>query len=264
MRQVWSAGVGPMQRSLSSVQWGRHVRPLTIAVAVLICLGVIASTEYGVPHSESWRGAIFVLIGILATLWVAGTAQMVQEEIRDFLMERVNSRSQRTVAVIELCNCAVHEFRAVTFLPAVGVRDEPEHGPGEYLHAVEDALSRGVRVTLVSVSCDEAKAYCEGKDFGDDSCDALGWIGGRLTELSERFEETLDWITVPGEAITVNVCHNESAALMYHMGLECDDGDGFRSTDARILSVAKGGFSRYEEYHRAPGKSGLEAVAASL
>lgn len=229
---------------------GSHLMTVTVAFAVA---GVVAAmTHWQIPPGSSWRNTIFVVIGVLATLWVADIAYTVQREIRDFLMERVNSRPQRTNAVIELCRCATHEFRAVTFLPAVGVRDDPAVAPGVYLRAVEEALAapRNVKVTLVSVSCADARAYCEEKEFSDASIEALDWIENRLTELRERFPDQLTWITVPGEAITVNVCHNESTALMYHMGLKKDDGDGFRSTDARILAVAKGGFSRYAKYNQ--------------
>ncbi len=223
---------------------------VTIAVAFLVGGLVVAATQWQIPAESDWRNAVFVVIGVLATLWVADTAHSVQREIRDFLMERVNSRPQRTYAVIELCASATHQFRAVTFLPAVGIRDDPALAPGIYLRTLEEALAREVKVTLVSVSCSDAKAYCEEKEFSDASIEALGWIENRLTELRERFPDRLTWITVPGEAITVNICHNESTALMYHMGLKKDDGDGFRSTDARILAVAKGGFCRYAKYHQ--------------
>jgi hypothetical protein len=231
---------------------------VTVAAAVLVTAGVVGSTQWGLPHDEHWRTALFVVAGVLATLWVADTAHGVQQEIRDFLMERVNSRQQRTDAVIDLCACAAHEFRAATFFPAVGIRDEPKRYPGIYLRTLEEALARGVDVTLVSVSCAEARAYCEEKEFGDASRDALMWIEERLNELSDRFKDSLTWITVPGEAITVNVCHNESTALMYHMSLKDDDGDGFRSTDARIVAVAKGGFYRYRKYHKPAAAYRLE------
>lgn len=235
---------------------GSHL--MTIAAAFAVAGLVAAATRWQIPHGADWRDAAFVVIGVLATLWVADIAYTVQREIRDFLMERVNSRPQRTHAVIELCRCATHEFRAVTFLPAVGVRDDPALAPGIYLRTVEEALARNVKVTLVSVSSADARAYCEEKEFSDASIEALGWIENRLTELRERFPERLTWITVPGEAITVNVCHNESTALMYHMGLKKDDGDGFRSTDARILAVAKGGFSRYAKYNQQQAPYRLE------
>jgi hypothetical protein len=133
-----------------------------------------------------------------------------------------------------------------------------------YLRAIEKALLQEVDVTLVSVSCAEALAYCEDNGFSEGSCEALVWIGVRLEELSERFnnkhsKNRLTWITVPGEAITLNVCHNESTALIYHMSLgDEDDGDGFRSTDARIVAVAKGGFSRYRKYHKPAAAYRLE------
>lgn len=237
-------------QKLNGVGLDRGSHLMTLAVAVIVVGLVAGAIHWQIPHDPVWRNAVFVVIGVLATLWVADTAHTVQREIRDFLMERVNSRPQRTDAVIELCRSATHEFRAVTFLPAVGVRDDPTLTPGIYLRTLEEALSRKVKVTLVSVACSDAKAYCEEKEFSDASIEALSWIENRLTELRERFPDGLTWITVPGEAITVNVCHNESTALMYHMGLKKDDGDGFRSTDARILAVAKGGFGRYAKYHQ--------------
>jgi hypothetical protein len=243
---------------LREVRPSRRAHVAFAAAALLITLAVVVSTLRDWPSSDHWRTACYVILGILATLWVAHTAHRVQQEIKDFLMERVNSRKQRTDAVVDLCRCAEREFRAVTFFPAVGIRDAPNRVPGVYLHAIEEALSNGVDVTLVSVSCEEAKNYCEEKEFDNDSIEALSWVEERLNELSARFVDQFTWITVPGEAITVNVCHNESAALMYHMSLKDDDGDGFRSTDARIVAVAKGGFDRYRKYHRPSAAYRLE------
>jgi hypothetical protein len=175
--------------------------------------------------------------------------QKVQLEIQKFLLEQVNTRQKRAAAVIDICQIADTEFRAVTFFPAVGVQDDPTDVPAKYLLALEAALVRGVRITLISVSGKEAKAYCRNnpKEFTEASTDSLGWIQARLEELEGRFDN-LRWRTTTGDMIAINVCHNESAALMYHMGLDGDSGSGFRSTDARVLDVAKGVFSRYRRY----------------
>lgn len=238
----------------------RHGSQIIILVVGAGVTAVVAlSTQLGLPSDDGWRTALYVLLGVAVTLVVATTTdgvhrkiQGVQWEIRDFLMERVNSRNERTAAVIDLCRKASHEFCAVTFFPAVGIRDDPESAPGEYLHALEEALAKKeIRVTLVSVSCEEAREYCkQNSGFHPASYDALDWIGDRLKGLERRFPERLELIHVPGEAITVNVCHNESTALMYHMSMTNDDGAGFRSTDARIVAVAKGAFSRYMDYCR--------------
>ncbi|HEX4465014.1 MAG TPA: hypothetical protein VH042_10280 [Solirubrobacterales bacterium] len=216
---------------------------------------VAASTQWAFPPSNSWRTAVYVLIGVIVTLVVADIANFIQEkihkvqvEIQNFLVEIVNTRQKRAAAVIDLCRTADREFRAVTFFPAVGVQDDPKRVPAQYLQALEEALEGDVDVTLVSVSCEEAKQYCTERGLKEGSSEALTWIESRLKELDGRFD-TLTWITVPGDQITINVCHNESAALMYHMALASDEGSGFKSTDARIIDVAKGGFERYEEYN---------------
>jgi hypothetical protein len=199
---------------------------------------------------------VYVLIGVLVTLIVADVANFLQEnvhkvqlEIQSFLMERVSTRRKRADVIIDLCKNANGEFRAVTFFPAVGIQDDPTHVPAEYLQSLEAALVKGVEITLFSVSFDEAKAYCtkHTESFGNVSVDALVWIQARLEELVSRFGN-LTWKTLAGDRITVNVCHNEVDALMYHIGLIDDKGSGFKSTDARILEVAKGVFSRYEAY----------------
>jgi hypothetical protein len=235
-------------------------RLIIVGVGLLVTAAVAASTQLAWPHSNSWRTAAYVLIGVMVTLIVADVANFIQEkihkvqvEIQNFLVEIVNTRQKRSDAVIELCRKADREFRAVTFFPAVGVQDNPRRKPGEYLQVIEDALERDVEVTLVSATCDDVEAYCveKSEDFKDASSKALIWIETRLRELDDRFDK-LKLIRVPGERITVNICHNESAALMYHIALTSDKGSGFRSTDARIVDVAKGGFERYEEFSRQP------------
>lgn len=238
-----------------------HSRGIIVFIGILVTAVVIGLTLVGYPTSDGWHAAMYALLGIIATLWVADTAHRVQWEIRNFLMGRVNSRLERTDAVIELCESAVHEFRAATFFPAVGVRDDPEHGPTRYMNAIENALENEVEVTLVSISLDEALAYCRKRkrDFQQPCLDALDRIELRLKQLDKRFPNFVR-IEVVGKAITVNVCHNESTALIYHMSLgpeagnDSDDvGAGFKSSDARVVAVAKGGFSRYRQFSAAPG-----------
>jgi hypothetical protein len=235
----------------------RAQRPYLNSRAVIIGVGSVATilialtTQLAFPPSEDWRTAVYVFLGLLVTVVVADTADIIQRQIRDFLMERVNSRNERTAAVIGLCREAAHEFRAVTYFPVVGLRDEPDFAPAEYLRAIEGALDEEVDVTLVSISCEEAKRHCEEQGFGTRSVEALDWIAQRLEGLERRFADRFTVITVPPSAITVNICHNESSALMYHVGLDDDDGSGFKSTDARIVAVAKGGFARYQEFCRA-------------
>lgn len=220
------------------------------ASAALLALLTLTS----VPPDSAWREATFVFLGIAATLWVSDIAYRVQWEVRNFLMGRVNSRLERTDAVIELCESANHEFRAATFFPSVGVRDDPERGPTRYLAAIENALERGVEVTLVSVSLLEALAYSRENKFDQSCLDALDRIELRMKQLDQRFK-SMNRIEVVGKAITVNVCHNESAALIYHMSLGVkakgadDFGAGFKSSDARIVAIAKGGFSRYRQFN---------------
>ncbi len=120
--------------------------------------------------------------------------------------------------------------------------------------AIEDALERGVEVTLVSISLDEALAYSRENKFDQSCLDALERIELRMRQLDRRFKKLIR-IEVVGKAITVNVCHNESAALIYHMSLGIkqreygdDFGAGFKSSDARIVTIAKGGFSRYRQF----------------
>jgi hypothetical protein len=234
----------------------RHMRAIIIGVGMAVTIVVAISTQLAFPPSNDWRTALYVLLGVIVTLVVADTADVVQQkiqgvqlEIRDFLMERVNSRHERTEAVIELCKSATHEFRAVTLFPVVGIQDDPETAPGDYLRAVEEALQNEAKVTLVSMSCDEAKQYCESRKLSDQSMRALNWVDERLAGLVNRFPHRLEVITVPGDTITVNVCHNDSTALLYHVGLQDDDGAGFRSTDARVVAVAKGGVARYTRFN---------------
>jgi hypothetical protein len=228
-------------------------RLIIIGVGFAVTVAVAASTQWAFPPSNSWRTAVYVLIGVIVTLIVADVANFLQEkvhkvqlEIQTFLMERVNTRQKRARVIVELCQSADAEFRAVTFFPAVGIQDDPAQVPAEYLQSLEAALVRGVKVMLISVSCEEAKAYCTENTgtFSGVHTDALVWIKARLEELGSRFDN-LTWETTSGNMITVNVCHNESTALMYHMGLVDDKGSGFKSTDARILEVAKGVLSRY-------------------
>lgn len=223
----------------------------------LILTGFIAlSTHLAIPSSTNWRTAIYTVLGLLLTLAAAYSdgksqrkIQRGQEDIRTFLMERVNSRKERTAAVIELCKNAGTVFRAVTYFPVVGIQDDPDSAPSAYLNALEESLKTNVKVTLVSASCEEARGYCEQQDFGAASLKAMDWIEGRLNELRLRFPEKLTIITLPGSAITVNVCHNDSTALMYYMSPEDDDGSaGFKSTDPLILAVGKGGADRYISY----------------
>jgi hypothetical protein len=227
---------------------------LVVVVGFLAAAAIAALVLTDFPADGEWRDATYVFLGVVATLWVADTAHRVQSEIRNFLMGRVNSRLERTDAVIELCRAANHEFRAATFFPAVGVRDDPERAPTRYMAAIEDALERGVEVTLVSISLDEALAYSRENKFDQPCLDALERIELRMRQLDRRFKKLMR-IEVVGKAITVNVCHNESAALIYHMSLGVrqkeagdDFGAGFKSSDARIVAIAKGGFSRYRQF----------------
>jgi hypothetical protein len=252
-------------RSLSpEARRHRHSKWFIISVGLIVTTVVAISTQWAFPPSNDWRTALYVLLGILVTLVLANTSdvvqgkiQKVQFEIRDFLMERLGSRHERTAALIELCRTAGHEFRAVTYFPVVGIQDDPETAPAEYLRALEETLAKEVDVTLVSVSCTEARRHCELENFGDASTEALEWVEDRLKGLARRFPNNLELITVPGDAITVNVCHNDSTALMYHVDLKNDKdldqeqnkGFGFKSADARILAVAKGGVTRYRRYN---------------
>lgn len=233
-------------------------RLIIIGVGLTVTVVVAASTQWAFPPSNSWRTAVYVLIGVIATLIVADIANFLQEkvhkvqlEIQTFLMEQVNTRQKRAAAAIDICQIADTEFRAVTFFPAIGIQDDPTDVPAKYLLSLEAALVRGVKITLISVSGEEAKTYCRNNPeaFADASTESLGWIQARLEELVGRFNN-LEWITITGDRITINVCHNESAALMYYLGLDGDSGSGFRSTDARVVDVAKGVFSRYERYSR--------------
>ena len=242
----------------------RHSKWFIVAVGLIVTAVVAISTQWAFPPSNDWRTALYVLLGILVTLVLANTSDVVQRkiqkvqfEIRDFLMERLGNRHERTAAVIELCRTAGHEFRAVTYFPVVGIQDDPKTAPAEYLRALEETLAKEVKVTLVSVSCTEARRYCELENFDEASIETLEWVEDRLKGLSSRFPDNLELITVPGDAITVNVCHNDSTALMYHVDLkddkdddsEKDKGFGFKSADARILAVAKGGVTRYRHYN---------------
>jgi hypothetical protein len=235
----------------------RHTRAIIIGVGSVTAAVAAVSTQFAFPPSTSWRSLLYFLLGVMVTIAIAYMSDVVQDtihrvqlEIKDFLMEMVNSRHERTAAMIDLCRNAAHEFCAVTYLPVVGIQDDPETAPGEYLRALEEILLKEASVTLVSVSCREAREYCEARDeFDDSSRDALLWVEERLAGLVRRFPEKFQVITIPGEAITVNVCHNDSTALMYHVGLDGDSGAGFKSTDARIVAVAKGGVERYAKYN---------------
>lgn len=235
-----------------------------LAVGLTATLLVGLSIQLAVPPDNAMRTALYAALGILVTVVVADAADLVQRQIHDFLMERVNSRNERTMVVTELCQEASHEFRALTFFPVVGIWDDPDRAPWKYLLAIEEALARGVDVRLVSVSCTEAQKYCGTGDppYGKASQDALVWAEERLEELARRFPDKFKRTIIRGDAITINICHHESAALMYHMGLNEDTGSGFRSTDARIVDVAKGGLQRYLTFHSPSGKVD-EAVGPS-
>lgn len=209
---------------------------------------VVLKLSTGFSPSNGWGAVVYGVVGVLVTLWVAHVAHGIQEEIRNFLMGKVNSRHERTDAVIAMCEEADSVFCAATFFPAVGIRDNPETKPSEYLIALEKALERDVNVSLVSVSFAEARQYCTKKRFPAPSLKALDWIEKRLSELEGRFPDALSRREIAGNLMTTNVCFNDSSALLYHMSLVSDDdGAGFKSSDARILAVAEGGFSRYEE-----------------
>jgi hypothetical protein len=239
-------------RSQARARSTSRMKILTVGLTATLLVGL--SIQLAFPPDNAMRTALYTALGILVTVVVADAADLVQRQIHDFLMERVNSRSERTEVVTELCKEASHEFHALTFFPVVGIWDDPEHAPWRYLLALEEALGRGVEVELVSVSCEEAQEYCDKADppHGSASQDTLAWAEERLSELARRFPDSFKRAVIPGEAITINICHHESAALMYHMGLKEDTGSGFRSTDARIVDVAKGGLQRYLTFHSPP------------
>lgn len=232
-----------------------HSYLLVGGLGAVVTAVVVASTLLEKPSDAGQRAGLYAVLGIVATIVVAVSSEKIQGEIREFLMERVRSRRARTAAVIDLCEKADHEFCAVTYFPVVGIRDDPHTAPRRYLNALEEKLDEKVKVTLVSVSCAEAKEYSEDRGFTPESIDALIWVERRLEELVARYPN-LRIITVPGSAITVNVCHNEEAALVYHMSPDNDNGLGFKSADPLVVDVAKGGALRYATYSLRNGSSG--------
>lgn len=217
---------------------------IVVGFALTVC--VVVSTWLGIPSSSGARAAGYAIVGVGCTVFVAINQGKIQEEIRRFLMERVNSRSARTRLVIDLCRKAEDEFRAVTFFPVVGIQDDPKSSPREYLNVLEKRLEDdGLEVTLISMSCAEARDYCLDRGFNHGSIKALDWVEIRLKGLIDRFPDLLTVITVPRAAITVNLCHNHEAALIYHIDPEGDRGSGFKSNDRDLVDFAKGGVTRY-------------------
>ena len=251
---------------------GRRSRTVILLGGIFLTLLIAITTQTEFP-SSAWRTALYAAVGVGVTLAAAYWTGVVEErreeaeqrmvgsqvEIRDFLMKRVNSRRERTAAVISLCENAVEEFCAVTYFPVVGIQDDPGTAPSEYLSALEKILEeKRAEVTLVSVSCAEAREFAVERNFRKNSLNALDWVEGRLEELVNRFPERLTMITLPGSAITINVCHNGSAALVYFMSPSDDKGSGFMSNDPKVLAVAEGGMTRYASYRererRLPGR----------
>jgi hypothetical protein len=238
------------------------LRAATLAIGAFLTLTVAGSTWLDLPSSD-WRGALYTALGLLISLaaaYSAGTAQEesveTQKEIHKFLMEKVNSRSQRTATVISLCENAEQMFRAVTYFPVVGVQDAPDSAPREYLNALEKLLEGGtVEVTLVSVTCAEAREFAIQRNFGQDSLNALEAAEKRLDWLKRRYPGRFRMTTVPGSAITINVCHNHEAALIYFMSAENDKGYGFKSNDSLIRDIAEGSAIRYSSYRERERKS---------
>jgi hypothetical protein len=241
---------------------------LVVAVVCLTVL-VVISTLLSIPSSPNWRSAIYVILGFLIS-WVATRStdlnqvamqQQTQEEIRKLFMQRVSSRSERTAAVISLCKDAESIFRAVTYFPVVGIQDNPKSAPSEYLNALESILKKEeVEVTLVSVSCAEAREFAIRRNFGQDSLNALEWAEERLRGLTRRYRNHLRIVTVPGSAITMNVCHNHKSALVYFMSPTEDNGKGFKSNDPVVLEVAEGGATRYASYRELERKRPLPGL----
>jgi hypothetical protein len=226
----------------------QRINPYAVvgAVGLGLTIAVVVSTLLGVPSSSGARAAAYAVAGVGCTVFVAFNQERIQEEIRRFLMERVNSRRARTRLVIDLCREAEDEFRAVTFFPVVGIQDDPKSSPREYLNALETKLEVDhVEVTLVSMSCAEARDYCLERGFNHGSIKALDWVEPRLEGLIRRFPDLLTVITIPGAAITVNLCHNHQTALIYHIDPEGDKGSGIKSNDRDVVEVAKGGVTRY-------------------
>lgn len=235
--------------------------PIIVSGAIFT-LAVVLTTTRGIPEDPESRAAVYAILGVgmtvIATFLTEKTQGRIardQSSIKNFLMRQVNSRPARTNAVIELCKEAETEFCAVTYFPVVGIQDDPDFAPLEYLNTLEGKLAKGVKVVLVSVSCAEARKYCEETKFskGSASIKALARVEGRLTYLRTHFPDDLTVITVPGSAITVNVCHNDSTALLYHMS-PVDEGSGFQSNYPLVLDVAKGGAQRYAYSHRNGGR----------
>jgi hypothetical protein len=242
---------------------GDYSYPLLIALGVGFTLTVVLTTVFDTPKDPEDRATLYAVLGgimsvLVAFLGLQGQKRVEtgQDFIQSFFTDQVNSRSRRTKAVIEICKEADIEFRAVTYFPVVGIQDAPKSAPFEYLNLLESKLNAGKKVVLVSVSCSEARKYCEEKAMYfpqvTDSLRALAKVESRLTDLAKHHTENLTLTTVPGSAITVNVCHNETTALMYHMTpkTEADDnGSGFTSRDPLVVSVAKGGAERYATYN---------------
>lgn len=229
------------------------------AIIALAVFSTLLNLLVKIVPVDGWSTIALGVTGILVTIVVARTGYRIQGEVRniqretqDFLMGKVNSRSQRTSAIIDMCTSADQTFCAATFFPAVGIRDRPDYEPMTYLRALEVALSAGVEVTLISVSLEEAKEYCEGRDEFSKRCVmALEEVHRRLNEVQDRviagtLDGTLERWELAGSQLTVNMCYNDSTALIYHMSLDGEDeGAGFKSADDRVLEVARGGFSRY-------------------
>lgn len=232
----------------------RSFRTTTFALGAVLTLLVVATTVLDTPSPEL-RAAGYTAIGFVISLVAAystgvtqGRLHDTQEEIRNVLMDRVNSRQERTEAVIEICKEATEEFRAVTYFPAVGIQDDPDNAPRRYLNALETLLKDEVKVTLVSVTCAEARIFGAEREFSHTSLRALDYVEERLESLLRHYSDDLTIITLPGSAITLNVCHNHKTALVYYMSPIDDRGLGFKSSDDLIKRVAKGGATRYASY----------------
>jgi hypothetical protein len=232
----------------------RSFRTTTFALGAVLTLLVVVTTVLDIPSSDL-RAAGYTAIGFVISLIAAystgvtqGRLNDTQEEIRKVLMDRVNSRQERTQAVIEICEQAQEEFRAVTYFPAVGIQDDPDNAPRKYLNALENLLEDEVKVTLVSVTCAEARIFGAEREFSNASLKALDYVEERLESLLRHYSDDLTIITLPGSAMTLNVCHNHETALIYFMSPIDDRGMGFRSSDSLIKQVAKGGATRYASY----------------
>jgi hypothetical protein len=107
----------------------RSFRTTTFALGAVLTLVVAITTVIDLPSSDL-RAAGYTAIGFVLSLMAAYSTgvtqekiQIAQKEIRNILMDKVNSREERTQAVIKICEEAKQEFRAVTYFPAVGIQD---------------------------------------------------------------------------------------------------------------------------------------------